>query len=63
VRSSPPVVLVVDQSPGKGHYTTIQAAINAVPANGGALIKISPGTYRQVQSLSLDVCLFLSLYI
>ncbi|NUS14120.1 MAG: pectin esterase [Streptomyces sp.] len=35
---------------GTGKYTTVQAAINAVPANNGSrvVITIKPGTYREV---------------
>jgi pectin methylesterase-like acyl-CoA thioesterase len=31
-----------------GEYATIQAAVDAAPAEGGATIRIAPGTYREV---------------
>src|SRR5690348_7319548 len=38
---------------GSGNYTTVQAAVNAVPANnaGRYTITIKPGTYREIVSI------------
>ncbi|CAL4975152.1 unnamed protein product [Urochloa decumbens] len=52
IRLQAALTITVDQS-GKGNYTKIQDAINAVPKNnnsgsaGGVLIKIMPGTYSE----------------
>lgn len=42
-------VIVVSQVKGNGDFTTVQAAINAVPANNTKwiLIRVKPGTYRE----------------
>ncbi|GAA2859715.1 hypothetical protein Acy02nite_23860 [Actinoplanes cyaneus] len=41
---------------GSGRYTTVQAAIDAVPANntGRVTITIAPGTYREVVTVPAD---------
>jgi len=54
------LTVTVDQS-GKGNYTRIQDAIKSVPVPGSSrsagwvLIKIMPGTYRQV-NMHLFLC-------
>jgi polygalacturonase len=37
---------------GKADYNTVQAAVDAAPATGGAIILVAPGTYREVVTIS-----------
>lgn len=36
---------------GSGQFTTIQQAIDAAPADGGATIVVAPGTYREILTI------------
>jgi len=48
--SPPPVGQAVVAKDGSGNYTTVQAAVNAVPANNASryTILVKPGTYREL---------------
>ncbi|GAB4058319.1 pectinesterase family protein [Catellatospora paridis] len=48
--SPPPVGAIVVAKDGSGHHTTVQAAVDAVPANNTSRVTISikPGTYREL---------------
>ncbi|MFF5082787.1 pectinesterase family protein [Actinoplanes sp. NPDC000266] len=50
---TPPAGSVVVAKDGSGQYTTVQAAINAVPANNTTrrVISIKPGTYREIVTI------------
>jgi len=43
---------IVNSTPGKGSYTTIQAAINAATAAGGGTVFLQQGTYTEDLDLS-----------
>jgi sugar lactone lactonase YvrE len=45
-------VKVVDRNGGTDVYTTIQAAVNALPATGPGIIKVKPGTYPEAVTIS-----------
>lgn len=45
-------VKVVHPTPGQGHYTTIQAAVNDIPAAGPRIIRIRSGTYPEAVTIS-----------
>ncbi|MBL7253471.1 pectinesterase family protein [Paractinoplanes lichenicola] len=51
--TTPPAGSVVVAKDGSGQYTTVQAAINAVPANNTTrrVISIKPGTYREIVTI------------
>ena len=36
---------------GTGHYSTVQAAVNALPSNGG-IVEVEPGTYTEQVTIS-----------
>ncbi|WP_448697696.1 pectinesterase family protein [Mucilaginibacter sp. AW1-3] len=63
VHSSPGFTLGLDSAPnyvvaadGTGNYTTVQAALNAVPANSSArtIIYIKNGTYKEVVTVAAN---------
>ncbi|MDI1465205.1 pectinesterase family protein [Catellatospora sp. KI3] len=47
---APPGTVITVAKDGSGNYSTVQAAVNAVPANntGRITISIKPGTYREL---------------
>lgn len=49
LQAAPPVIHVA--ADGTGEYSTVQQAVDAAPATGGAVISIAPGTYREVVTI------------